>query len=85
MCPLIYLEKKTRALTLVVMYWAPGAQLCPFTLALSRPVSTPTGPHPSSLSISTSGAWVQSGPPARIQTVGKRPVGLSLKHCGNYA
>lgn len=67
------------------MYWAPGAQLCPFTLVPSRPVSTPTGPHLSSLSISTSGAWVQSGLPARIQTVGKRLVGLSLKHCGDYA
>lgn len=68
------------------MYWAPGTQLRPFTLAPpSRPVSTPAGPQLSSLSISTSGAWVQSGPPTRIQTVGKRLVGLSLKHCGDCA
>ena len=86
MCPLIYLKRKqTRALTLVVMCWAPGAPLRPFTLAPSRPVSTPTGPQLSSLSISTSGAWLQSGPPTCIQTVGKRLVGLSLKHWGNCA
>ena len=66
MCPLIYLKRKqTRALTLVVMCWAPGAQLHPFTLEPSRAVSTPTGPQLSSLSISTSGAWLQSGPPTR--------------------
>lgn len=78
-------KKTTRALTLVVCTGARCSSCVHSPRAVQARYEHPHRPTPcSSLSISTSGAWVQSGPPARIQTVG-RGWWVSLKHCGDYA